>query len=196
MKIKEFIYNNQKIKKSLYRFIMHPIKTRSNWWIRLFVSFYSERGKRSIIYKSVRKDITPFHLFRIGNFSVIEDWSCVNNAVGDIIIGSHSRVGLHNTVIGPVTIGNHVNIAQGVIISGMNHSFKDTSKRIDEQKVTTSLIIIEDDVWIGANAVILAGVKIGKHSVIGAGSIVTKDIPAYSVAVGNPAIVTKSILDK
>lgn len=196
MKIKEYIQNHSKIKNVLYRFIMHPIKTRPNWWIRLFMPFYTKRGRKSIIYKSVRKDITPFNNFSLGDYSIIEDWSCINNAVGDVIIGSNSRIGLHNTVIGPIIIGNHVNIAQGVVLSGMNHSYKDSSKRIDEQKVITSPIIIEDDVWIGANCVILPGVKVGRHSVIGAGSVVTKDIPSYSLAVGNPARITKSLLDK
>jgi acetyltransferase-like isoleucine patch superfamily enzyme len=54
------------------------------------------------------------------------------------------------------------------------------------------MITIQDEVWIGANAVILAGVCIGKHSVIAAGSIVTKDVPPYTVAGGNPARVLKS----
>lgn len=175
---------------------MHPVKTRPNWWIRLFMKFYAKRGKKSIIYRSVRKDITPFNAFHLGDYSVIEDWSCINNAVGNVIIGSHTRIGLHNTVIGPVIIGNHVNIAQGVVLSGMNHSFNDLSKRIDEQKVVTSPIIIDDDVWVGANSVILAGVKIGKHCVIGAGSIVTKDIPDYTIAVGNPARIYKHLSDK
>ena len=52
-------------------------------------------------------------------------------------------------------------------------------------------IKIENDVWIGANSVVLPGVQIGNHSVIGAGSIITKDIPPYSVAVGNPARIVK-----
>ncbi len=60
----------------------------------------------------------------------------------------------------------------------------------------TSPIIIDDDVWVGANSVILAGVKIGKHCVIGAGSIVTKDIPDYTIAVGNPARIYKNLSDK
>lgn len=196
MTIKEYIYSHNKIKSIFYRLIMHPVKTRPNWWIRLFMGFYTKRGKKSIIYRSVRKDITPFHDFHLGDYSVIEDWSCINNAVGDVIIGSHTRIGLHNTVIGPVIIGNHVNIAQGVVLSGMNHSFNDLSRRIDEQKVVTSPIIIDDDVWVGANSVILAGVKIGKHCVIGAGSIVTKDIPDYTIAVGNPARIYKNLSDK
>jgi len=59
------------------------------------------------------------------------------------------------------------------------------------QKVTTKPIVIEDEAWIGANAVITAGVTVGKHSVVAAGAVVTKDIPPYSIAVGNPARVIK-----
>jgi len=60
-----------------------------------------------------------------------------------------------------------------------------------EQKVTTAPIVIEDEVWLGANVVVVAGVTIGKHSVVAAGAVVTKSIPPYSVAVGNPARVIK-----
>ena len=111
--------------------------------------------------------------------------------VGDINIGSNSRIGLCNTIIGPVTIGNNVNLAQNITISGLNHNYQDPNKTIISQGITTSPIIIEDDVWIGANSVILACTRIGKHSLIGAGSVVTKNIPDYSVAVGNPAKIIK-----
>jgi len=59
------------------------------------------------------------------------------------------------------------------------------------QGVSTAPIVIEDEAWIGANVVVLAGVTIGKHCIIAAGSVVTKDVPPYSVAVGNPARVLK-----
>ena len=65
--------------------------------------------------------------------------------------------------------------------------------RVAEAGVSTSPITINDDVWIGANAVIATGVTIGKHFVIGTGSVVTKDVPDYSVAVGNPAKVIKTL---
>lgn len=193
MNIKNYIQQHTQLKKALYRFLMHPVKTRPNWWIRPFVGLFMKRGKGSVIYRSVRKDITPFHSFVIGKQSVIEDYACINNAVGEIRIGDNTRIGLHNTVIGPVHIGSQVNLAQGVVISGLNHNYQDTNKPISEQGVSTNLITIQDDVWVGANVVIAAGVTIGKHCVVGAGSVVTKDIPGYSVAVGNPAKVIKNL---
>ena len=65
--------------------------------------------------------------------------------------------------------------------------------RVAEAGVSTSPITINDNVWIGANATIAAGVTIGKHFVIGTGSVVTKDVPDYSVAVGNPAKAIKTL---
>jgi acetyltransferase-like isoleucine patch superfamily enzyme len=141
-------------------------------------------------------DVVPWSSFRLGKKSVIESYSCINNACGDVIIGEHTRVGIHNTIIGPVTIGSHVNIAQGVVITALNHNFANPSKLIDTQGVTTRPIIIDDDVWIGANATITPGVSIGAHSVIGAGAVVTHDIPAGSVAYGSPAKVMKTIIPR
>ena len=193
MDIKSFIQQHPILKRIVYRFLMHPVKTRPNWWIRPFRFLYTKRGKGSVIYRSVRADITPFHPFSLGYHSVIEDYSCVNNAVGEISIGDHARIGLHATIIGPVKIGNYTHVGQCSCVSGLNHRFKDTSTPIFAQGVDTALIQIDDDVWIGANTVIMAGVHIGTRCVIGAGSVVTKDIPPHSVAVGNPARVIKQI---
>jgi acetyltransferase-like isoleucine patch superfamily enzyme len=138
-------------------------------------------------------DTPPYNSFSLGKKSVVESFACINNAVGDVIIGDYTRVGLHNTIIGPVSIGNHVNLAQGITVSALNHNFSDTTKRIDEQGISTSQIIIEDDVWIGANAVILAGVRIGSHSVVAAGAVVTHDVPPNTLVGGVPAKVIKAI---
>ncbi len=189
--IKKFINSHPRIKKFSLSFLMHPIQARPRWWIRLFMCFYIKKGKNCVIYRTVRKDIVPFNSFSLGMNSVIEDYTVLNNAVGEIIIGHECRVGIGNTIIGPVHIGNTVNLAQNITISGLNHNFNDVNTTIIEQGVSTSPIIINDDVWIGANSVVLAGVTIGKHSVVGAGSVVTKNIPSYSVAVGNPARVIK-----
>ena len=122
--------------------------------------------RSSKIYSSVRMDTPPYRKFSLGKNSVIESFCCINNAVGDVCIGNHTRIGLHCTVIGPVAIGNHVNLAQGITVTALNHNFADTNLRIDAQGISTQPIIIGDDVWIGANAVILPGVSIGCHSVL------------------------------
>jgi len=189
--LKTKVKQHPKFKHLLLNFIIHPVKTRPQWWIRLFQFVYLKKGKDSIIYRSVRKDLVPFNRFVLGNYSVVEDFSCLNNAVGDLVIGNNSRIGLGNTIIGPAQIGNNVNIAQNVTISGLNHNFQDVNKTITSQGVSTSQVIIEDDVWVGANSVILSGVQIGKHSIVAAGSIVTRSIPTLCVVAGNPAKIIK-----
>ncbi|MCE5177950.1 MAG: acyltransferase [Porphyromonadaceae bacterium] len=179
------------LKQRVLSYMMHPVKTRPRFWLRCLQFWYIKKGKKSVIYRSVRKDIVPFNVFSMGSYSVIEDYAIINNAVGDIVIGNHTRIGLGNTIIGPVTIGNKVNLAQNIIISGLNHNFEDAEVAIADQGVHTAPVTIEDDVWIGGNSVILPGTRIGEHVVIGAGSVVTKDVPAYSIAVGNPARVVK-----
>lgn len=191
MNLKEKIEKYPEVKKMILACMMHPVKTKPRWWLRQIQFLYMKKGKKSIIYRSVRKDIVPFNRFILGSYSVIEDFSTINNAVGDITIGDRTRIGLGNTIIGPVQIGNHVNLAQNVTVSGLNHNFQDVLITIDQQGVATLPVVIRDDVWIGANAVILPGVTIEEHSVVAAGSIVTRPVPAYSVCAGNPARIIK-----
>ena len=172
---------------------MNQKLTRPRWYVRLLAPLYQQRAWSAKIYGSVRMDTPPYRRFSIGKRSVVESYSCINNAVGDVTIGDYTRIGLHSTVIGPVSIGSHVNMAQGITVSALNHNFSDGGKRIDQQGIATRQIIIEDDVWIGANATVLAGGKIGNHSVIAAGAVVTKDIPPHSLAAGVPATVKRKI---
>jgi acetyltransferase-like isoleucine patch superfamily enzyme len=113
--------------------------------------------------------------------------------VGDVTIGDYTRIGIHCTVIGPVCIGHHVNLAQGITVTALNHNFADTNRRIDEQGISTRPVVIGDDVWIGANAVILPGVTIGRHVVVAAGAVVTKDVPENTIVAGVPAKVIKKL---
>ena len=191
--IREMMKSNGGIKRMVDLLIMNQRLTRPRWYVRLLAPLYQHRSFSAKIYGSVRMDTPPYRRFSIGKRSVVESFSCINNAVGDVVIGDYTRIGLHCTVIGPVTIGNHVNLAQGITVSALNHNFEDTRLRIDEQGVNTSEIVIDDDVWIGANAVITAGVHIGRHSVVAAGAVVTKDVPEYSVVGGVPAKVIRTI---
>lgn len=161
-------------------------------WVKWILNpLKHKRGKGSVIRSNSRTDLFPYNNFSIGENAIVEDFTTINNAVGDVSIGNRTIVGIGSVIIGPVTIGNNVMIAQNIVISGLNHGYEDVTVPPSEQKVTCKPIIISDNVWIGANSVITAGVTLGKHCVIGAGSIVTKSIPDYSVAVGNPARVIK-----
>ena len=191
--VRERFNRNPKWKKFLDWVIMNQVEIRPRWYIRLLAPLYQHRGSHSVIHRSARMDTPPYRKFSLGNYSVIESFACINNAVGDVIIGDHTRIGLHNTIIGPVRIGNHVNFAQGITITALNHNFEDSEKRIDEQGISTSQVVIEDDIWIGANAVVLPGVTIGHHSVVAAGAVVTKDVPPHSLVAGVPAKVIKQI---
>lgn len=185
--------DNPKLKKLIDWVIMNQVETRPRWFVRLLAPLYQHRGKHAVIHHSVRMDTPPYRKFSIGNYSVVESFACINNAVGDVEIGDYTRIGLHNTIIGPVKIGSHVNLAQGITVTALNHNFSDADKRIDEQGVRTNPVTIEDDVWIGTNAVILPGITIGTHSVIAAGAVVTKDVPPHSLVAGVPAKVIKQI---
>jgi acetyltransferase-like isoleucine patch superfamily enzyme len=185
--------NSPRFKRLLDYLIMNQRDARPRWYIRLLAPLYQHRGRGSKIYWSVRMDTPPYRKFSLGRHSVVESYSCVNNAVGDVVIGDYTRIGIHNTIIGPVTIGSHVNLAQGITITALNHNFEDKNKRIDEQGVSTKPVVIGDDVWIGANAVILPGVTIGKHAVVAAGAVVTTDVPENTVVGGVPAKVIKKL---
>ena len=88
---------------------------------------------------------------------------------------------------GNVTIGNYVRIAPRVTIVAGNHVFDRSDIPIHEQGMKGGDITIQDDCWLGANAVILSGVTVREGSVIGAGSVVTKDTEAYGIYAGVPA---------
>ena len=192
MSLLSTIKSNPKLKKIAHWLIVPAGQARPRLWVRWFVNpFIHKRGKNTIVRFSSRMDIFPFNKFEIGANSIIEDFATINNGVGDVSIGNNVGVGLSNVIIGPVKLGNYVMLAQNIVISGLNHGYEDVTTPPRKQKVVTKQITIEDDVWIGANCVITAGVTIGKHAVIGAGSVVTKDIPQFSVAVGNPARVIK-----
>ncbi len=192
MGLKEKIKSNERIKKLVHWSILIPKQTRPRLWIKWFVNpFYHKKGKGAIVRPRTRMDVVPWNKFELGEDSTIEDFSAINNGVGNVIIGDRTKIGLSNTIIGPVIIGNDIRLAQNITLSGLNHNYEDVNLPIHVQGVSTSPIVIEDNSWIGANVVVVAGVTIGKHCIVAAGSIVTKNIPPYSVAVGNPARVLK-----
>ena len=117
-------------------------------------------------------------------------WMC--HFEDDVIIGDRSGLGPNCFVHGPTKIGNNVMMGQDCLLYTRNHDFSDVEKpMIDQGFSSKEIIIIEDDVWIGARVIILPGVKIGKGSIIGAGAVVTKDVDPYSMVGGVPAKLIK-----
>ncbi|MCF2497027.1 acyltransferase [Dyadobacter chenhuakuii] len=192
MAFSDRIKSNPRLKKFFHWLLIPTNQARPRLWVRVILNrFYHQKGKNVIIRSWVRMDVLPFNPFSIGDNSMVEDFTTINNGVGEVRIGNNSLIGLGNVIIGPITVGNNVILAQNIVASGLNHNYADIRQPIHQQGVSVAPIVIEDDCWIGANTVITAGVRIGKHCVIAAGAVVTKNIPPYSVAVGNPARVIK-----
>jgi len=113
-----------------------------------------------------------------------------NMSLGDDVqLGPNTEI----DATGEVSIGSGVIFAPGVIVYSRTHNF--SSDDLDalpfDNKIILSKVVIKDFVWVGRNVIILPGVTIGKAAVIGAGAVVSKDVPDYAIAVGNPARVVK-----
>jgi acetyltransferase-like isoleucine patch superfamily enzyme len=192
MTLSNRIKTSPRLKALAQGLITPKLNPKPRLWVKFLINpFFHKKGKGSVIRHNTRIDVFPWKRFEMGKYCTLEDFCTINNGVGDIILGDHVRIGMGNTIIGPVLIGNDVILAQNVVLSGLNHGYIDINKPIRVQPVSMKQITLEDEVWIGANSVIVAGVSIGRHSVIAAGSVVTKDIPSYSIAAGNPAKVIK-----
>ncbi|MEG0297586.1 MAG: DapH/DapD/GlmU-related protein [Clostridium sp.] len=110
----------------------------------------------------------------------------------NIEVGDNSGIGINSYIQGPTKIGCNVMMGQQVHIYTRNHEFEKVDiPMIEQGESEMKQVIIGDDVWIGTRAIILPGVKIGNGVIIGAGSIVTKDVENYAVVAGNPAKVIK-----
>jgi len=110
---------------------------------------------------------------------------------GGIEIGDNSGLGI-NSWIGVAKIGKDVMMGNEVMLISANHAYSDLTRPMREQGGEPHRpIIVEDDVWIGARAIILPGRRIGRGAIVGAGAVVTKDVPSYAIVGGNPARILK-----
>jgi acetyltransferase-like isoleucine patch superfamily enzyme len=144
-----------------------------------------EFGENSFISSEAQVDTKEL---KMGSNSFIASHSMIR---GNIILGSNCSINAYANIAGAVAIGDGVRIASFVSIMGFNHGHSDPHVPIYKQPHIFKGIKINDDVWIGANAIILDGVTIGAHSIIGAGAVVTKSFPPYCVLGGNPAKIIK-----
>ncbi len=114
-----------------------------------------------------------------------------------VSIGDRCLIGRGSGIVGhfSIEIGNDVWTGHNVYITDQNHGYEDVSRPISQQSQAERAVKIGDGSWLGYGSVVLPGVTIGKHVVVGANSVVTHDIPDYSVAVGVPAKVIKRFVD-
>lgn len=142
---------------------------------------------QGIVKPGARLDLDQARSFELGEGSTLETHSVVTNALGDVAIGRGCLIGIGTIVIGPVAMGDDVIIGQHVLLTAVRHDYENIHVPIAQQPVSVRGVVVESNVWIGANSTILPGVRIGHHCVVGAGSVVTKDVEPYTVVAGNPA---------
>lgn len=125
----------------------------------------------------------------LGESVRIYDGCNLNALDGEISIGDHSLFGPNMTIygFGSVSIGSYVAVASYTTIVASNHNFADRATYICRQGSTGKGVWLEDDVWIGANCVILDGVNVGAGAVVAAGSVVNRNVESYTVVGGVPA---------
>jgi acetyltransferase-like isoleucine patch superfamily enzyme len=170
----------QEIKAVVTFLILNYPDTRFGFWLR-------EKYYRRIHRNKIGQHCVIHRATKIGLKNMVE-------------IGDHFNMGEYVTIAAgdshPIFIGNFVQLARGAYLRSANHSFKDLTQPIlfqghsfktiefNQKKYS---IVIEDDVWIAANAIILSGAHIGKGSIVGSGSVVRGVVPPNSIVVGNPA---------
>lgn len=172
--------------------IFKKISRRINMWIffhiaqKLPESHARGGGKfaRYLRIKTAKKFIIG-----IGQKSNIEKGAYVTELTK---IGDRSGVGKNAVLQGKVTIGDDVMMGPECIIYTRNHRFSELDKPMNRQGYTDiEEVIIGNNVWIGGRVIILPGVKVGEGAIIGAGAVVTKDVPPFAVVGGNPAKIIK-----
>ncbi|EEZ49255.1 acyltransferase [Neisseria gonorrhoeae] len=110
----------------------------------------------------------------------------------DTVLGDGSGIGANCEICRGLVVGKNVMMGPECLLYSTNHKFDRENKRF-EGYTEIRPITLEDDVWPGRRVIVMAGVTVGRGSVVGAGAVVTKDIPPYSLAAGNPAVVKKNL---
>ena len=152
--------------------IIYKMRKCGDYFVRKYITAqFSSVGKDVYIGKN---GIFTYKNITIGN---------------DVYIGANA---VFQSSYGKIVIGSHVMFGPGVHIHGGNHKIHEIGELLkhtsQKKQGDDGVVTIEDDCWIGANAIILNNVVIGKGSVIGAGSVVTKDVPPYSIYTGSPGM--------
>ncbi len=182
----------------MYRLVLslkHAVNAvRSELRVRLLRMRGARVGEGVRIGKRVHVDLGRGARLIIGDGVKIDTGCFITVGAGSSLsIGRETYI-FHNTDIsslGDTEIGSFCSIAPYVTIIDSDHCYDDPGRPVRFQGGTVRKIVVGDEVWIGTRSVILSGVTLGKHAVIAAGSVVTKDVPGYTLAGGVPASVLK-----
>ncbi|MFO7963733.1 MAG: acyltransferase [Desulfobacterales bacterium] len=131
---------------------------------------------------------------KIGDDVIISRGCVLQAKIGDITIGDECNFGCYNVITSAsgIQIGKNVLTAAHCCIGGAQYRFENLDIPIMHQGILAQPpLIIEDNVWLGAGSMVLNGVRIGKGSIIGAGAVVTSDLPDYVIATGIPAKISR-----
>jgi len=155
---------------------------------RFLVSIYYFLRFRCWVSTQAKVQLTQKICF--GKGTVVKAFAAIQTGSGSIVFGKKCAISNFNHVAagdGHIRIGNYVRLGPNVVILGSRRRFRDKNQLIMDQGYSSKGLEIEDDVLVGAGAIIMDGCKIGRGAVIGAGSVVTKDIAPYSLVTGAPA---------
>jgi acetyltransferase-like isoleucine patch superfamily enzyme len=194
-----------KIKKTiaLVRFLLLKVFFRKSAFMNFIYSNTFISGFNRIYlgeFNVIQKDSSlivdsnlDFELLKIGDRNRIASFAILKTHGGTIVMGNDNFIGERTQIQGRggVEIGNNCLIAANTFISSSNHNFENPFSNDYLTREVSKKTKIDDFVWIGANCVIVAGVNIGHHSIIGAGTIVTNHIAPYTMVVGNPGRVIR-----
>jgi acetyltransferase-like isoleucine patch superfamily enzyme len=172
------------------------IETASRLARKLCNDMKERRKSFGTVIREVR--FVAMHLLRLPLFSLrnckvaISSWVEMGAVLVDSTVGSYSYVA-GEVYLTATRVGNYCSIASGSKIGGMEHAWwwGSTSTRLSDRHNAERETVIEDDVWIGSNVVVRQGLRVGRGAVLGAGSVVLRDVPPYTIVAGVPAKVIR-----
>ena len=184
----------------------------NHWLAKLSLAYYSRGFDGFAVGRG--SDISPWRIrgakrcqFAIGDTSIMRSNVVFEKAHASLSIGDRCFIGKGlMSIAESLVIGDDVMISWGVTITDHNsHSLKFSERQSDVlnwhkggkdwSTVKNQNVVIEDRAWIGFNAILLKGIKIGEGAIVAAGSVVSKDVPAYTIVAGNPAILVRKMVE-
>jgi maltose O-acetyltransferase len=148
-------------------------------------------GPGGSVWRGIRLALARRMLLSVGEGANIEKGAMFNRH-RIVSLGHRSGIGIDCRLYGPVQIRDDVMMGPEVVIYASSHDYSDVdTPMIGQGRQTDRPVLIDSNVWIGTRAIILPGVRIGEGAIVGAGAVVTRDVPEYAVVAGNPARVVR-----